>query len=99
MSSLCKNVSKMFSTSTLKNIKHSSLPSCSKCAHNVPNQHFNYYSLDDNRYVLSRCRKFAYKDYVTGYIVHEYARSCRDDPKKCGLKAKHFQLNEIVKVK
>lgn len=89
----------MFSTMTKKNVKNFSLPSCSKCINNIPHERYNFYDLEDNRYLLSRCNKFAYKDYVSGKIIHEYARNCREDSKKCGLKAKYFSPKEVVNLK
>ena len=92
-------IRKLFSTFSKKNIKNLSLHSCSNCINNIPHERYNYYDLEDNRYLLSRCKKFAYKDYLSGYIVYEYARNCREDPKKCGLKAKFFSPKEVVNLK
>ncbi len=89
-------IRKMFSTVTEKNIKNFSLHSCSKCINNIPHERYNYYDLEDNRYLLSRCKKFPYKDYLSGNIIYEHARICREDSKKCGLNAKYFKPNEVI---
>jgi hypothetical protein len=41
------------------------------------------------------CGKFGDTDIITGKVTYEYARLVREDEKKCGNKAIHFEENHF----
>ena len=41
------------------------------------------------------CRKFSCKNIITGKVTYSSARSARDDIKKCGKDAVHFEENNF----
>lgn len=65
-------------------IRNKELPICSNCLHFI--EHTNNYPYDtlpnDTKY--GRCKKFGEFDIITGSIVHDFAKDCRDDISKCG---------------
>ena len=71
-------------------------PSCNQCIH------FMEYIPDDTKNIprslslcknehLSKCKKFGYKNIMSGKIFHEFAEICRNDEKKCGVNGTYYK--------
>ena len=66
-------------------IKNVGLKVCQNCKFFKPRDSLEY------KYTLSECTKFGEKNIITGDITYIYASTCREDEKKCGKLAKHFE--------
>jgi len=65
--------------------KHN-IPLCKECIYYQP--YISYFEKIDS---LARCKKFGYKDIVSGEIMFDYAISSRKDENKCGSFGKKFE--------
>ena len=59
-------------------------PSCRECIHYQP-----YPYIED--YELGRCKKFGYKDSLSGDIVYSYADFARMNSTQCSVNGTHFK--------
>ena len=74
-----------------KIIRNENTPSCVNCEHFV-NGNTN---VDVSKGQQHKCKKFNYKDVVTGDIKHELAEDCRNDEKMCGKQGIYYVENNI----
>lgn len=72
-------------------IKDVNLPVCVNCLHFIEHKtNYPYDPLPDNK-SFGRCKKFGYKDIITGEFNYDFAYLCRNNEKKCGLSGKEFE--------
>lgn len=73
---------------TVRNIQ---FPVCKNCVHFI--EHTNNYPYDpvpDNEQ-YGKCKKFGEMDVVSGAVHHDYARLCRENTKKCGIRGSEYE--------
>ena len=72
-------------------IRDVNLPVCVNCLHFIEHKtNYPYDSVPDNK-SFGRCKKFGYKDVITGEFNYDFAYRCRDNREKCGLTGKFFE--------
>jgi len=74
-------------------IQNINLPSCRNCIHYIPPTYTNFES------TLSKCGKYGNKNIITDEITYDFAYSCRNDEKKCGIEGKDFEEEENIQLK
>ena len=80
-------------------LRNVNLPVCVNCKYFI--EHKTYYPYEpypDNK-TYGRCKKFGYKDMVTGEFTYDYASYCRGKESKCGIKGKYFELEQLEESK
>jgi hypothetical protein len=71
-------------------IRHMNEPICTGCIHFISynkTDPYDFYENDDR----GKCARFGTKNLVTGDIQHEYARVCRNDAKRCGVRGAYYR--------
>ena len=68
-------------------------PFCINCKFFI--RHENNYPYDPvpNDSIYGKCKKFYSVDLITGSVIHELAKECRNDNKKCGIDGKEYKPN------
>lgn len=79
-----------FLTTGKTSIRNTHVPICSNCVHFIPHQtNYPYEDIpDDKNY--GKCRKFGEVDYITGCIMYDFAKDCRNTVDKCGLSGSEY---------
>ena len=70
------------------NIKNINNPSCKNCIYFQP-------SVD---YEFGKCKLFGNKNIISDKITNNYARDCRNDENKCGIKGKFFNKSDSFSI-
>jgi hypothetical protein len=68
-------------------VKDTYPPSCKECVHYKPYP----YLTEEYASKLGRCKKFGYKDILTGDIVFNYADLTRLNQNQCSTNGTHFE--------
>jgi hypothetical protein len=76
-----------------KIIQNINIPACRNCIHYIPPTYTNFES------TLSKCGKYGNKNIITDEITYDFASSCRNDEKKCGIEGKDFEEEENIQLK
>lgn len=64
----------------IRNLKY---PACVNCV--------NFVSDHPTNHVYAKCKRFGSMDIVTGSIIYDFARLCRENESKCGLNGKLYE--------
>ena len=76
---------------TSEMIRNKNVPSCINCK--FSNKGFL------NSYTFLHCKKFGEKNIVTDKVNYDFADSCRNDEKKCGIEGKYYEEDKYLLMK
>jgi hypothetical protein len=77
---------------TSEMIRNKNVPSCMNCK-------FSQNTLLTGSTTFIRCRKFGEKDIVTDKLSYDFADSCRNDEKRCGIEGKYYEEDKFPFIK
>ena len=77
---------------TSEMIRNKNIPSCINCK-------FSQNSLLTGSNTFLRCNKFGEKDIITDKISYDFADSCRNNEKKCGMEGKYYEEDNFPLLK
>lgn len=76
---------------TSEMIRNKNIPSCINCK--FSNKGFL------NSHTFLHCKKFGEKDIITDKVSYDFADSCRNDEKKCGIEGKYYEEDNFPFIK